>query len=94
MALQKDLTLDNGVTVSYWKIGQYSGFANGLHTFTLDGYLNQTIRESNMLPVKSEVITIASEVGMAYRTNDANILSLFYTYLKNNDYRFQDSIDC
>ena len=84
MALTKDVTLDNGVTVNYWKIVelQYNSVQKTINVL-VNGWVSEEYREKNAPAISTFIYFINDVDPTVFNENDA--LSYVYGKLKTNE---------
>lgn len=98
MALQKDIKLPNGITISYHRIVSITKVTNNILTFEISSYINKEEREKEKEWYKLTTddkpmldIYISTEYVNIDYDEDKNIKDL-YAYLKTLP-EFKDAID-
>jgi len=101
MALNKSITLNNGVAVEYWKITQINvDYETKIVYIVLQGYLNQEIRmQENSEPIQKKFYSVIDKTIIEKYFDDSLADCLHsraagYKYIKENDTEFVDAVNC
>lgn len=82
MALSKNVILDNGVTVSYFRVDGFS-FQTGRVLATVGAYTNQAAATSGKRPVHSQHVELNSNQFTKALLDSGDILATVYQGIKN-----------
>lgn len=94
MALVKNITLENGITLGYHRVVSVQNITNQLSMIEIASYVNKSKREEEKLKLELDQpmnIYISSDYLSTTYDKDLNVDSA-YAYLKTLD-KFADSVD-
>lgn len=92
MALQKAITLDNGITVSYHRIVNTNILVNDSITIEVGSYINDTQRNKEKQNTNDEVNIFINTTFIDMPYKESITIEEAYDYLKTLD-MFKDAID-
>lgn len=94
MALQKNITLENGITLTYHRISEIGNIINSNTRLTIISYLNKEQRDKDRPDVdyiiRDTVYKTTYYEHLPY--NDTLTITQAYEYLKTTD-KFKDAAD-
>jgi len=96
MALIKDIETDNGIILSYWRIG-FIHLDNDVNRsiITMFGYPSKTVRDSGHQPVEMRAFEYmqTNNPNTINAMDNDNPFSISYTYLKTKEDFFSGATD-
>lgn len=94
MALQKDITLENGITLSYHRIAEIQNIINDNTKLKVISYINKEQRSKEVLPtdysLREDIYKLISFEELPY--NDTLTIQEAYDYLKTIE-KYSDAED-
>jgi hypothetical protein len=90
MALKKQIEMETGITVEYWKLHSLSLVAGQTVQMTFVGYKNASARQAGKIPAAQWVTSVPTD---AFVSEEKNAIRRAYILTKGED-QFSGAEDC